>query len=467
MRQSEKFKAFCYYYLTPHIKKPFGDIHDEWFEMLENEAAAFAAPRGFGKTHVVSNFYPLFKSLEGKEEILLVSSKAEYAEKNLIRVRDELEHNGEIIADYGVQKTKLWRNDELKTKMGSSIIARGFEGKIRGLRPSLIIVDDIEDDELVRNENRRKNLMNWFREALLPCRAPESQIVVVGTLLHDASLLATILNNPPKGWITKKYRALEDGKSVWEENWPTIRLEQIRDEIGPEAFEQEYQNNPIPDELRKFKKDNIRYYDSLPEDLVYTTTVDPAISLSKDADYTAIVTVGTDKEGTMYVAEALRKRMLPDEVLEEIWRTYKKWSPHRIGIEVQHFQKMLKYQFEKQCQERGQFPNIMELNLDISPRGRKKQFRIEALQPLFHNHRVLLNENQVDLETELLSYPGGQHDDLIDALSSQLEIILPYREKQRLKTYPTNTFGHFWQRQKIKSAQGHFKVWHDEWEYDA
>ena len=56
----------------------------------------------------------------------------------------------------------------------------------------MIVCDDIENDEIVMNQERREKFRNWMLKALLPCRAPNGIVRIVGTILHLDSFLARI-----------------------------------------------------------------------------------------------------------------------------------------------------------------------------------------------------------------------------------------------------------------------------------
>ena len=466
MEDWKKFRAFCYYYLINYIKSPFCEMQHDWFRMLQQEACALAAPRGHAKSSIFSRFYPLYKLLTSKnEDIILVSSSLGIIDDSLQMIRSELENNELLIRDFGsqVNKSGIWRNEYLTLLNGNTIRGLGQGGRIRGKRPSTLIIDDLEDDELVLNEDRRVELEKWFKKACWGTLTPNGQIIVVGTILHPYSLLNKLILFPPSDrWMTKKYVAInEDGSSSWEAEWPKWKLDQVKEERGIDAFEQEYQNNPLPDERRRFLEDNIKYYDSLPGDLTVTVTVDPAISMKSSADYTAIIVVGTDDAGTMYIIEAIRKRMEPSDIIDEVFRVHNKYNPHTIGIETVQFQKMLKFQMQVEFNKRGVYPRIKELKLDVSAKGRKKLFRIESLQPLFEAGKIFLNKNQKDLVTELVSFPCGQHDDLVDALASQLELIRPYKPTSNFaKAYPYGTLGRYIEEKKKRSRRDRGIKWH-------
>ena len=46
----------------------------------------------------------------------------------------------------------------------------------------------------------------------------------------------------------------------------------------------------------------------------------------------------------------------------------------------------------------------------------KKSARLESMQPHFYQKRVYLKKDMENLQGELLMYPRGKHDDLLDGL---------------------------------------------------
>ena len=72
---------------------------------------------------------------------------------------------------------------------------------------------------------------------------------------------------------------------------------------------------------------------------------------------------------------------------------------------------MLREYVKKRCEEENMF--IPGLEIKENPRTRKS-YRLESLQPLFANRKVYINKSMQALEDELLLYPRGKHDDLLD-----------------------------------------------------
>ena len=111
--------------------------------------------------------------------------------------------------------------------------------------------------------------MNWFKRALMRALAAKgSQIAIVGTVLHQDSLLNNALNGEKgfAGWRRHRWAALntrEDGTvySLWPSMFPVENLVRMRDDpdydfyLGPLAFGQEMQNQAIDETNRVIKSE--------------------------------------------------------------------------------------------------------------------------------------------------------------------------------------------------------------------
>jgi phage terminase large subunit-like protein len=69
------------------------------------------------------------------------------------------------------------------------------------------------------------------------------------------------------------------------------------------------------------------------------------------------------------------------------------------------------------------------------PTNKTKEMRILSLVPRFEFQRIFLNQGLNNLELELLQFPRGRNDDLIDALAS-MDYIVHYPDKEKQWTTP-------------------------------
>lgn len=456
MKNPEKFEYFCWEHFSEHLKYPIADFHQELIGLIEHQRIAIAAPRGFAKSTYFSLFYPLFKALETPgSRIMIISATATLAEEWLSKIKKELEENISLKEYYANKKGDRWTTQEIKIKIEdqtSTISAKGAGRQIRGFRPTLIVCDDLETEEIVANPELLKNFNKWFWTDVVGTLMPGSQLILVGTILDPDSFLADLTTHGRHKWETRFYQAVKDaprennkldlwrGESLWPAQWPLNELYDRFKEMGEYAFYQEYMNDPIKEEHRKFQKKWIKYYETNPEiankksrrlmskGLTHFTMIDPAISINKGSDYTAIVTVAVDHEENIYVVDVINKRLLPSETVDTIFQVYNRFKSAVVAIESVGFQDMLRHEIQKQKKVRHEYPLVKELKSG----GRRKQLRIEAMQPRFESGSIYIRENMTELETQLLRFPSPRcHDDIIDALAYCLDIIRPTTKVQK------------------------------------
>jgi hypothetical protein len=302
-------ERFVAYYMAHDLLSAVPDFHREMYQLAYegHKRMAFAAPRGFAKSFIFSKFYPLYQACFGsKQRIFIVSDTGSLATHWMRQIKQELESNPFILHDFGDMSTSKWTEDHIivNNKLTGNkveIMAKGRGFQIRGFRPDLIILDDIDNDEVVRSEDQRAKLEDWYYKELINTLVPDGQLVAVGTVIHPLALLRKLLDAPE--FTTRFYTAyLPDGTSLWREVWPVERLKAKESEIGVQAFRSEYMNSPMISDNPIFIKEAMRGYDSSgaafqseeSKGLYTVVSIDPAISKKESADYTAIVTISAN-----------------------------------------------------------------------------------------------------------------------------------------------------------------------------
>ncbi len=218
----------------------------------------------------------------------------------------------------------------------------------------------------------------------------------------------------------------EAGESRFPEKLPIDVLESFKRTLGSYIFSNQYLNEIIPADLQTFKKSWFKYYEILPKVKNTYIFIDPALSEADTADSTGIVVVHTDMAKRWYIEHAARYRISPTKLIEFIFELNKRYRPNTIGIEEVAFQRALLYFLSEEMRRRDEF--VPATGIKYAP-DKSKQTRILSLVPRFEWGHVYLNKGLTDMELELLMFPRGGHDDLIDALAS-MEYIVGYPDRE-------------------------------------
>ena len=428
-------------FLSYHLEDDSPPFHKELYELfLKHKRIAVAAPRGHAKSTATSFIFVLHEALyERKKNIIIISASETMAKKFLRRIRTELEVNVKLKNIFEDQKTDKWSETELILKNGTVITALGRGAQLRGLisgasRPDLIILDDVEDEELVRSQQRRADLESWFNGSVVPSLDPKTgQVILIGTVLHMDSLLNRVLDKQfyPE-YETRRYAALmKDGEPLWPARFSQDFLTSIkeshiaRNQLA--RFYMEYMNDPVPEEDAKFKPEYISYYDPVTLDrskLIIETFVDlGGGSVRADADPTAMVTLGIDESNVIYVLDYINDRMGTDtkRIINAFFEINRQHKPRQFTVEKTLATNMIKSALEAECRNRGEFLNIQYVTPTRGSSDRRgnmsdgKYQRIAAMEGAFKMHMIKILPSQTELKEQLFMFPRGVHDDILDA----------------------------------------------------
>jgi hypothetical protein len=160
---------------------------------------------------------------------LLLSDTQSQARLLLEAIKRELEDNAALAAAYptAVGQGSPWGQDRIRLANGVAIEALGTGAKIRGRRnradrPSLIVVDDPENDGHVTSTVQRERSWSWFNRAVANAGTMQTNILVVGTALHRDCLVLRLTRTA--GWQGRTFRAIEQWPQrmeLWQE-WQGI-----------------------------------------------------------------------------------------------------------------------------------------------------------------------------------------------------------------------------------------------------
>ena len=416
--------------------KPIPAFHRELWEKAtsDDRLVALAAPRGHAKSTSITLCYLLAAILFREKKFAIIISDTEaQAIRFLGDIKMELADNEDLRALFEIKEGKFIKDNEkdiiVSFKDGSKfrIMAFGSGGQIRGtkwhhLRPDLIIGDDLENDEIVMNQDRREKFREWFFASVVPTLSDHGQIRIVGTILHMDSLLMRLMTD--ESWNTALYEAhnADFTEILWPEQFSEEKLKLIRQSYisqgMPEKYSQEYLNNPIDGENAYFRIDDFRYYtkdDIANKHLSYYTAVDFAISKRERADFTVILTVGIDSENKIYVVDVRKGRWDGKEIIDEMFSVQKRYEPDVFTAEQGMIERTLGAFLRDEMFRRNTFMNLnpMAPIADKQQRARAIQARIKAGGVFFDKDASWF----ASIQQEMLRFPRDVHDDQVDALA--------------------------------------------------
>ena len=380
---------------------------------LDINRSLFIAPRGFAKSTLCSRFFPLWLAVYGKKkDIFLISATVALAKENLRTIRNELEGNEKLVEDFGELHSDKWTEEHLVLSNGVIIRGKGQGFQIRGFRPDMIICDDLEDDSVIYSKEQRDKLENWFFRTLLPTLKPDQNLIYIGTKLHQFALISKLQQKSE--FKSNLYRALVDGKSIWEDMWPTLELQKRRKDFGEYAFQAEYQNNPLSLTEQPIKPHFLEGVKAEGEKVLRCMSLDPGISEKESADYRAIQIMDKTEDGRFKEVLTITGRWGIDEQIEKVLDYYERYKPDRVLLEEVAFQKVLRGLIIEKSRKRGIYIPITRAELGVGENKRPKDKMTRLLQVIHLFEQKLVQVDNEETKQELLSFPFGDYDDRVD-----------------------------------------------------
>lgn len=482
---------FGKWYFSHYFRKESPPFHIQIIRVCgENHYVVIQAPRGSAKS-TAETFLDTMHGIALKRERFVVIVQNTYAKAagTLNNIKFEFRYNERLKADFKVDM-------ELKDAEGDTIfrhpdgfmvrvLCKGADqlGSIRGerfgaYRPTLILVDDLEDDEMVRNPERRNELEKQFNEVLnYAGEQGETRIIVIGTVLHDDSLLAKMLAVDKYRRFKKLfYRARTDGVSLWPQKWSLEDLNEMEAE-DPVGFAKEMQGDPSSGSLETIRREDFRRWSIVNNEVVLyesdstvirrwsikdckaAIAVDLAWETDKASDFSAImpglVTPANDLLIDSYI---IRRGLRPDELEEIIFAMSERYElltgkRVQIGFEKAKLEKVMKWFLQEAQRRRNKWLWLKDINWG----GKDKVERIlSRLGNRYAQHSVYHRSGMGELENQLIRLRSVAHDDLADCAGMLPEMLAyapsvkkPEQTEDRFEFFRRQTFK--W-REKSKSS---------------
>ena len=448
-----KSSVWCSSVFPERFYRPFSPKHQELFDVLDNRSiqkVLVVCFRGFGKSSIVQLGLPSRGiCFQENKFIMPVSASNTSAVMQGENLKSKLTNNKTIREFFGPMRSDVFAKDMWITNNGTVVFPRGAQQQVRSSlvgdsRPDLIIVDDLEDKEGVRNEEQRAKLKEWFFSDLVGCvdaGLSNWRIIMIGTLLHEDSLLANLYEDPE--WVKVNIPLCDDNyNSYWPEFMTTEQVkkmvESFRHQNVIDEFYREYLNKCTGLETQCFSSAMFKYYDEAHENLgrqqyvVNMVLVDPAKTTSPTADDSAIVGIAFNSmQQKLFVRDVIAGHFTQDQLYDQVFAMCHRLGATTIGVEVTTLHDFIIYPLKNEISRRGLNISIEELKA----KGHKSD-RIRSLIPFYRRGLIYHNKGVSGaLEAQLVTFPYSKHDDIMDALA----YAVPLLDAGDMTMLPTST----------------------------
>lgn len=399
-------------------------------------------PPGHGKTLTCSILFPSWMMGRNPDKrVILASYGAQLAERNSRDVRNLME-DVEYQKVFGAKKAlrpgdttvqvdpegRAVQTWEVKGHKGG-LMAAGVGGPILGYRAHLAVIDDPHKGRAeADSEVERQNVWDWYTSVLMTRMEKGGAVVIIMQRWHEDDLVGRLMALQPEKWKHISLPAIcvdtddalkrVEGEALWPEKFDLAFLNDFKQTQSPRDWNSMYQQTPTATDGDVFQSGWF-VYDDLPEkhDISYAVQVwDTAMTEKQEGDYSACVTMFVTRYGT-YVADVYRARLTFPELKARMFDHYSFWNKYfrisRICIE----NKVSGMSVIQSLKKEAPYLPVIPMEPD-SKLGKSKLLRAQSVSGYVQAGRVVFRKNAPwlhEFEHELLSFPRGKHDDMVDA----------------------------------------------------
>jgi predicted phage terminase large subunit-like protein len=366
----------------------------------------------------------------------------------------------ESVLDASSQSVENWN-----TTRGGGYLAAGVGTGITGRGAHILLLDDlVKDMEAADSDTICDNTWEWYASTAYTRLAPGGGVLGIMTWWSENDWAGRIQQVMASGegdvFEIVKYPAINDegdeyllpddkivqvaplsklpegakltrpmGTAVHPARYDTAAMLRIKNNLKAAGqlriWNALYQQNPVPDSGVHFTKDmfmEVRHMPRLEDCKIYQAW-DFAISTGTESDYTVGGTIAQDHNDDLYVIDVVRFRSDDAIYIIDVMLDYAlQWRAQFLGFEDGQIWKTMQSQFDKRCSERKFWPSydLLKPLTDKKVRSHPLKGRMQARKVFFYADGAWYQE----CKRELLRFPGGKHDDQVDALAWCVRLTL-------------------------------------------
>jgi phage terminase large subunit-like protein len=453
---SDDPQGFANFYRLIFEREPPEHAMRDWIVPLYRAKTAgkglvVAAFRGSTKTTTLSIAFAAFRiGLHPQKSHLIVQASDQAAKDTAAQIADLIGRSagwqtafGHVQPDrkagwgadgYEVNNTRAdygeWRKRCAADKgKDPTFVGLGYQSRtIIGKHPTgLLLIDDIHDESNTRSARELQTVIATLTGTILPTALPDTWQLAVGTPWRENDALAHLAAT--RRFVSVSTPVLRGSKPAWPARFPKREIRKIRDLVGEGEFARMFMLDPKAAQGLHLKAEWLHAYphEKLRPDWPVVMGVDYASAADKlkgdRRDYFAVAIGRALPGGGVVLVDGFRDKLSQGEAedkLKELAALYPRVT--MIGVESvgkgeEFFHLML----------RSTYLPLHAMHPGSASKGERFE---RGMAPLFESSRVWV----ADVETpflrafrdEWLQWPGGDHDDTLDAVFWMLRVAVDY-----------------------------------------
>jgi phage terminase large subunit-like protein len=488
IREMAKADLFTFARLV-HPGYMYGDIHKEFYRWIQDynlygmgeglsSNKLIMLPRAHLKSHMVATWCAWMITRHPEITIFYVSATAELAIVQLSAVKNILESSvyQRYFPEYiHPQEGKREKWSEAKIHIDhprrrqegirdATVATAGLTTNTTGWHADVIVADDLVVPENAYTEKGREDVSKKASQ-FTSIRNAGGFTLACGTRYHPSDIYDTwrkqtyelydddgvVLDYSPV-WDIKEYAVEVDNRFIWPRvirpdgkafGFDLQVLARIRAEYEDKVqYYAQYYNNPNDPGSARISDDKFQYYE--PKHLSFDghwyykdkrlniyAAVDFAYTTGRRSDYTAIVVIGMDADGDVYVLDIDRfKTDRSIEYYKHIRSLHSRWHFKKLRAEVTAAQIIIVNDLKDFIKKDGMTISIDEFR-PSSREGTKEERIAAALEYRYENLQMWhFQGGYTPVLEEELKQARPAHDDVKDSLASAVSIAVKPAQKR-------------------------------------
>lgn len=409
----------------------------------------FIAPRMTGKSTWINHILPIWAGAHLHKRYLLAFSDSDtQAQRWLGNFKTEIQTNDLLAEDFPDFCTAEMMGESKRTYLDNrnvTVRANGFifqvagadsnvlGANIGGLRPEVLLFDDIEPTESNYSEHEARKRLNTVLSAHFYLN-PFAIKTFIGTTTMPDSIIDQIRKvgeaqsnwegewdaqafrnslDPQYRWVVDHHIdchywpaivSTDDGEeSLWPERWSMEYLNSMR---GTREFAMNMMNRPVSLDGGYWSEEDIVIDE--PEHYGNTIlSVDPAVTTKRTSDYTGLAVVSRGDDGRLYVRHAEQVKLTSDALNERVRQLIDEYGAKVVYVETNQGGDLWRQVFAG-----------VPAKLRTVRQTEKKEVRAAQAHDIYRKGRVAHTKHFPALEEQMLAFPRVPHDDVLDSVVS-------------------------------------------------